>query len=248
MKNIAILGAGWLGTALAKKLQLNHQVKVSTRTVEKQVILTQEHLNTFIVDLDTPDNFNSFFNDVDVLIISLTPQPIAIFRKIETFIKTHQIKHVLLFSSTGIYNDLEGVVTEISDLNIHLPRVALLKEIEDVFLENTSFKATILRLGGLIGPNRHPVNSLAKKERIADGNEPINIAYQKTIITYIEFLLTQELPNSIFNIVEDDHRSKQTYYTEAAEILNLKLPKFIFNEQPKNRIVSAQKIKEYIKK
>lgn len=250
MKNIAILGAGWLGTALAKKLQPNYNVKVSTRTIDKQKVLKQDGLNAFIVDFNTgiPENFEVFFNEVDVLIISLTPQPLHVFKKIEAVINQHQIKQVLVFSSTGIYNDLKGMVTETSDLNTKLPRVALLKAIEDLFLTNEAFNATVLRLGGLIGGERHPVKSLAKKDRIADGNEPVNIAYQDTIIESIDLLLSNNLPNEVFNIVEDDHRSKQAYYTDAAERLNLKLPEFAFNEQPKNRIVAAEKIKKYIKK
>lgn len=250
MKTITILGAGWLGTALAKKLQSNYQIKVSTRTVDKQKALIQNDLNAFITDFNTDatENYNVLFHNVDVLIVSLTPQPNSVFKKIEKVIQQYQIKQVLLFSSTGIYGDLEGNVHENTQLNTHLPRVALLKEIEDLFLQNSNFNTTVLRLGGLIGGDRHPVKSLARKDQITDGNEPVNIAYRDRIIKIIESLLSDDLPNDVFNYVEDDHRTKEVYYTEAAEKYQLKLPKFISNAVPKNRIVSAEKINAYIKK
>lgn len=250
MKNIALLGAGWLGTSLAKQLQETYVVKVSTRSLEKQTKLQQQGLNSFIVDLNADDTHNNdaFFINVDVLIVSLTPQPIEVFKKLIALVKKHGIKKVLLFSSIGVYAGLKGVVTETSALNTENPKVALLKSIEDVFLQNNHFNTTILRLGGLIGNDRHPVYHLAKKNVIEDGNEPVNLIEKEAIIETINTLLLMPFTSTVLNVVNNNHTTKEVFYTQAANQLNLTLPVFKHNEIPHNRIVSNEKLERFLNK
>lgn len=248
MKNIALLGAGWLGTSLAKQLQETYFVKVSTRSLEKQTKLQQQGLNTFIVDLNADDIYtnDAFFTNVDVLIVSLTPQPIEVFKKLIALIEKHAIKNVLLFSSIGVYAGLKGIVTENSALNTENPKVALLKSIEDVFLQNNHFNTIVLRLGGLIGENRHPVYYLAKKDVIEDGNEPVNLVDKDAIIKTINTLLLMPFTSTVLNVVNNNHTTKEVFYTQAAKQLNLTLPVFNYNEIPHNKIVSNEKLERFL--
>ena len=250
-KSIGILGAGWLGTALAFYLQdKGYSVNVSVRTEEKKTELENSGLQAYALKITEDQVLGDldFFNQTDVLIICLTPQNIAVFKNIAAQITQHNIREVILCSSTGIYADCSGTVDENSTLNVQLPKVQLLKDIEAIFLQLPQTQTTVLRLGGLIGPQRHPVTFMAKKDFISEGNEPVNIVYQQTILQTVECLLNHELPNTIFNLTEDDHRTKKDFYTEAAQKRNLTLPEFQNSEHPKNRIVSSEKIKEYLEK
>lgn len=246
---IGILGAGWLGTPLAHFLKDNdHQVKVSVRSVEKQNKLQNQGLQTHLLHL-TEDKILgdlSFFESIDVLIVSLTPQAIELFKHLISEIIQWQIPKVILFSSTGIYADCEGVVTETSLLKTDRPKVALLKSIEELFLQNNEFTTTVLRLGGLIGPDRHPVHYLAKKDIITDGNEPVNILYQYTLLTIVVALLQTKMSHTVFNVVEKEHRSKEAFYTEAAIKLGLSLPPFSASLPHRNRVVSTEKIESFL--
>lgn len=247
--NIAILGAGWLGSALAHSLQnKNYNVKVSVTNAEKKQLLQTAGINAFVVTATNDKIIGEldFFKNIDVLICTLTPQPVAVFKVLANEIANQGIKKVIICSSTGIYQNCTGLVTEKSFLNTDIEKVNLLKNIEDVFLNHTAFNATILRLGGLIGGNRHPVKFLAKKTEITDGNEPVNIVFLETILTNIRALLTKLLPNTVFNLVENDHRTKEDFYTAEAKKHNLTLPPFIKNNAPKNRIVSNEKLQKHL--
>ncbi|HUH25765.1 MAG TPA: NAD(P)H-binding protein [Flavobacterium sp.] len=249
MKTVGILGAGWLGKPLALFLQdKGHQIKVSVRSEEKKNQLEDNGLNAFVLQIDenAVQGAMSFFKDLDVLIVSLTPQPLDIFKTLLQTAKLHNIQKVLLFSSTGIYTDCSGEVNEDSLLQTQLPKVKLLKEIEDLFLNEPLVTTTVLRLGGLIGPNRHPIMYMVKKGRVEAGNEPVNIVYQETILQTIAQLLSKGLPNTVFNLVENDHRTKEIFYTEAALAFGLQAPEFINESHPKNRIVSTKKLHEYL--
>lgn len=247
--NIGILGAGWLGKPLAHFLQnSNHKVKVSVRSTEKQNELLNQGLKTYLLHIKDDNIYGnlSFFEAIDVLIVSLTPQATEVFNRLISQIIGYQIPHVILFSSTGIYSDCEGVVTETTPLKTNKPKVALLKAIEELFLQKNEFKTTVLRLGGLIGSDRHPVYYLAKKEVITSGNEPVNILYQNTLLTIVVHLLKTNMPRTVFNVTEKDHRSKEAFYSEAAKKSGLTLPPFLPSAHPKNRVVSSEKIESHL--
>lgn len=250
MKSIKILGAGWLGTSLAQSLSKTYNCTVSVRSIEKQLQLQATGLEVKIVQIkeDTILDESLFFRNTDVLIVSLTPILLPNFEQVVQAIEQNHIKKVILFSSTGIYADCEGWVTETTDLHLEVPKVSHLKAIEDLFVLNPNFDCTVLRLGGLMGKDRHPVKFLAKKDFIDDANEPVNMISDIEIITIIEQLLTKELTNDIFNVVANDHRSKKEFYTDAALQRGLILPPFRDAKFFKNRVVSAEKIHTYIKK
>lgn len=246
---IGILGAGWLGSALAHFLKDNNQqVKVSTRSVAKQRQLQNQHLQTYLVQVkeDKIDGDLSFFESIDILVVSLIPQDLSIFKQVVCEVLKQNIPHVVVLSSTGIYNGCEGTVTESTLLKAENPKVALLQSIEALFLNHNGFTSTILRLGGLIGPNRHPVHYLVKKEVISNANEPVNILYQNTFLTTFSALLKAKMQHTIFNLVEKDHRTKEAFYTESSLKFGYKLPPFLATSSPKNRLVSTEKIEHFL--
>lgn len=251
MKNIAILGAGWLGKSLALHLQdQNLQVKVSVSSIEKKERLVQEGLHAFVFKLTEnlvydPDNF---LENVEVLVVSLPPVGIGFFETLRRNINCFGIKKVILFSSTGIYTDCEGTVTEETALQVHLPKVMHLKTIEDLFVHEPYFNTVVLRLGGLVGSDRHPVFHLAKKQQIADGNEPVNLVTKEEILPIVVHFLKSAFSTNVFNLVSNEHGTKEVYYTNAAQKLGIKLPPFVNAQSPKNRIVSAQKLTNYLNK
>ena len=248
MKTIKLLGAGWLGTSLAHSLSKSYDCTVSVRSEEKKQRLQNEGLQVEIVAIkeDTIVDDSLFFSNTELLIVSLTPIALPYFEQVVQAIEQNHIKKVLLFSSTGIYTDCEGWVTENSDLHLEIPKVKHLKTIEDLFLLNPNFDCSVLRFGGLMGKDRHPVKFLAKKEVIDEGNEPVNMISDQEIISIIEQLITKEIPNDVFNVVTNDHRTKKDFYTEAALERGLQLPPFTETSKPKNRKVDATKIHRFL--
>lgn len=249
MKKIKILGAGWLGTSLAHSLSKRYECTVSVRSEEKKQRLQNEGLQVEIVEIkeDSIIDESSFFSNTELLIVSLTPVALRYFEQVIQKIEQNHIKKVLLFSSTGIYTDCEGWVTENPELHLEIPKVKHLKTIEDLFLLNPNFDCSVLRFGGLMGKDRHPVKFLAKKEIIDEGNEPVNMISDEEIISIIEQFITKEIPNEVFNVVTNDHRTKKEFYTEAALERGLHLPHFRETSKPKNRKVDATKIHRFIK-
>ncbi|HOD09928.1 MAG TPA: SDR family NAD(P)-dependent oxidoreductase, partial [Flavobacterium sp.] len=78
MKQISILGCGWLGFPLAKSLLQNgFSVNGSTTTLEKMAILENAGINAFQIALSEEEIVGEMFNFLsksEVLIIDIPPK------------------------------------------------------------------------------------------------------------------------------------------------------------------------------
>lgn len=254
MKNITILGAGWLGFPLAVALQkAGHTVKASTTSSEKMKSFEDHHLHAFHINLDETESSEkllSFLQGTDILIITVPPAFRAdpndnYVNKITgliPFIEQSGIKEVMFTSSTTVYISTSGEVDETTVLEPVSVMDKQIIEVENHLLQNTLFNTCILRLGGLIGEDRHPVYFLAKRDVIEEANEPVNMVHREDIIRYIEAIVKHPVPNEIFNIVAPVMEDKRTFYSKAARELNVTLPPFKDNANPKMRRVIGSKI------
>jgi nucleoside-diphosphate-sugar epimerase len=89
---------------------------------------------------------------------------------------------VLFISSTSVYNDVDAFVTEETIARPATESGKQLLETEQLLQSNINFKTTILRFGGLIGEDRHPVKFLAGRENLENPNAPINLIHQEDCI------------------------------------------------------------------
>ena len=192
MKKISILGCGWLGLPLAKKLiEKGNSIKGSTTSENKLSILEDAGINPFLVILSDPEAsgegglesesvseaINDFLAESEILIIDIPPKLRTntdssrklFVEKIETlipFIEKSTIKKVLFVSSTSVYGDQNDLIIEETIPNPETESGKQLLLAEAILQKNQNFETTILRFGGLIGEDRHPVKFLAGKENL----------------------------------------------------------------------------------
>lgn len=247
MKNtIGIIGCGWLGLPLARSLVLSdYKVHGSTTRKNKLKILEEEGINPFLVILGEDSikgQISEFLDQVDILIINVPPGLRANHREnyvrkvmlLHNEIKQSGVKKIIFVSSTSVYGDVESEVTEET-----LPRPVTesgrqLLEAEKIFQDDKSIQTTILRFGGLIGPNRHPVSKLSGKKGLSNGNEPVNLIHLNDCIHLIKSVLENNWWDQIFNGVYPEHPTKGTYYCEIADKYRLPRPEYQTHESTTN--------------
>lgn len=255
MKKISILGAGWLGSPLAIQLKKNgHQIKVSTTTPEKLSFFEDNEIEAHLINVgsDTPTNaLDGFFIHTDVLIITIPPgrtqnveeNYVDKIKFVIPLIEKHAIKEVIFTSSTTVYLSLKGLVDEETSIVPISEMDKQIVSIESLLLTNKQFNATILRLGGLIGEDRHPVQFIVKREVINDANNPVNMVHRQDIIRFMEKIVRTTIPNEIFNIVAPVSLNRRDFYTREANKLGLApLPQFVDNPDADQRKVCGEKI------
>ncbi|MEZ4853172.1 SDR family NAD(P)-dependent oxidoreductase [Flavobacterium sp.] len=251
-KKISILGCGWLGLPLAEQLiQQGFFIKGSTTTKEKEAVLLQNKIQPFIVSLSEKKivgNIEDFLQNSEILIINIPPKlrkenAENFVQKIENlipFIEQSTIKKVLFVSSISVYAD-EFPIVEINENSIPNPTTESgkqLLETEKLLLSNPNFQTTIIRLGGLIGKNRHPVYYLAGKTNLPNPEAPINFISQENAISLLVKLIKTSKEIKIVNGVDQNHRTRQEFYTSEAKRLNLIVPQF-----NKNTISKGKKVR-----
>lgn len=245
MKQISILGCGWLGLPLAKAvLKEGFSVKGSTTSVEKLKTLENIGIQSFQLALETnaaPDALADFLAGSQTLIIAIPPKlrgknkdysdavNNSFVKKIENilpFIEKSTIENVLFISSTAVYGEANTVVDENTIAVPVTESGKQLLEIEQLLLANTDFKTTILRFGGLIGEDRNPARFLAGKENVANPEAPINLIHLEDCIGIIQKIITTDCWNTTLNAVTPFHPTRKEYYTQKARAENVVPPTF----------------------
>jgi nucleoside-diphosphate-sugar epimerase len=265
---ISILGCGWLGLPLAKKLiEIGFEVKGSTTSENKLNILKSDNIEPFLLELSETkisDSVTEFLYDSEILIINIPPglrkikeatSEKTFLNKIKNlipFIENSTIKKVLFISSTSVYADTASIstVTEESIMNPDTESGKQLVEVENILLKNLHFNSAIIRFGGLVGEDRNPINMLAGKTNISNPEAPINLIHLEDCIGIICEMLNQvqhdNVRNETFNAVAPNHPTRKNYYTEKAKQLHLIAPLFNQNETNIGKIVSSEKLEKVL--
>ena len=264
--SVGIIGCGWLGKALATRL-LEQGVSVlatssqqdNVERLHKQEIQAQQLLLPSTVEqLTQHDVFKQ-----QCLVIAITPQfkqrrtdyAVKVAQLVDAAEQRGIVQRIILLSSTAVYQGLEGLVDENTDLNRvepnslesgSLEKAAILNKAEQAVL-NFQGQGSVLRLAGLVGPERHPGKFLLAKRALRNTTAPVNLIHQQDAAGLILSLLKPVSPQGIFNGVSDTHVTKALYYQKAAKSLGLELPDFSADKEgDSTRIVCGNKAKQQL--
>jgi len=259
--SVGIIGCGWLGKPLAASL-LEQGASVLA-TSSQQCNVEQLHQQGIKAQqLLLPSN-TELLQQHDVftqqcLVIAITPQfkkgqadyAIKIAQLVDAATQRGVVQRIILLSSTAVYQGLEGLVDENTNLNLvetnTLDKTHILNSAEQAVL-NFYRQGSVLRLAGLVGPERHPGKFLQAKRALKNSTAPVNLIHQQDAVGLILSLLISTSPQGIFNGVSDTHVTKALYYQAAAKSLGLELPAFSAdNTLDSTRIVSGDKAKQQL--
>lgn len=236
---ITIIGCGWLGLPLAKRLiDIGHEVHGSTTQVARLTLLSDSGIHGFVYDGLVNDQLPEIVKTSDVAIINFPPSRSADYAaQLTNLISQLSCETNIIFtSSTGVYQDLNGLCSELSPV----------METHPVFLAEEAVgdsgrKYTILRLAGLISEDRHPVKYLVGKQN-ADGQKVVNLVHREDVIAAIFSILHHQVWDETFNVCFPKHPTRAEYYVEQAEKRQFSLPIFTFSEGSGKEIASTKLI------
>ncbi|MGQ2983536.1 SDR family NAD(P)-dependent oxidoreductase [Flavobacterium sp.] len=250
---ISILGCGWLGLPLAEAIIAEgFAVKGSTTTHEKLPAMADAGVEPYLLYLGTTGldgDTEGFLANADVLIIDIPPRLkegdlTEKMRMLIPHIEKSGIRKVLFVSSISVYGKNSGIVTEETLPQPDTENGKQLLEVEGLLQENANFKATILRFGGLIGGERHPVYHLAGRENLTDPDAPINLIHRDDCIGIILAIIQIGIWGEVFNAVAPHHPSRKEYYSGKALELGLQLPQFATENTSGGKTIDPQKIQQ----
>lgn len=248
MNQISILGCGWLGFPLALSLQRKgYSIKGSTTSDEKKATLQAAQIDPYLIHLTesgVTGDFAGFVEGSETLIINVPPgmrrDPTEAFskkiKKLIPLLERTTLKQLLFVSSTSVFSDHQGEVNESNEPQPDTLSGKELLKTEQLLNANTSFKTTIVRFGGLIGEDRHPINYFSGRVAVPGGNAPVNLIHLEDCIGIIQAILETACWGKTVHGVHPHHPKKSEYYTQQAKEKNLPSPHF------EKEVVSQHKI------
>jgi nucleoside-diphosphate-sugar epimerase len=249
---IGIIGCGWLGLPLAKSfIEDGFKVKGTTTSEEKMSLLKKERIEAFKINIseNTIDgNLKSFFIDVESLIINIPPKLrgaakenyVSKMELLHDAIKESNIRNIIFVSSTAVYGEIDGIATENTLPKPTTESGIQLLESENIFKNDIALQTTIIRFGGLISSDRHPVTMLSKREGLENGNMSVNLIHRNDCIRIIMAVVKNEWWGQIINGVHPDHPSKREYYTHIADERGIKAPNYKLDTSNKGKVISSE--------
>jgi nucleoside-diphosphate-sugar epimerase len=252
---ISIIGLGWLGLPLAEAL-LNQGIQVigSTTSPEKKNALEKKGIDTIFFKLDPHPiglGFQKLF-DADILIIMIPPKSkhqsaefyLEQLKYLRDLLINSDTKKIIFISSTGVYPkdsssanyQEQEIITVSNSGNPPLLRA------EELFQSNDSFESTIIRFGGLMGADRIPINYFSGKEHV-DGESRVNYIHQADAVRMIEWVISTNLWNRLFNGVAPIHSKKRDVLEANALRLDIVPPEsYQNNENIAQRLIDPSAI------
>jgi len=230
LKKIAIFGCGWLGEPLALELEKTYTVKGSVQSINSYNKLCIQQ--KYRLNLENISSSPSFF-DTDVLIIAIPPK--NLYKKTISALLENIQKDtdVILLSSTSIYTQKNGDITEEDSFDIKDP--SLMLEVERVLCKSAS-NVLILRLGGLMGYDRIAGKYSASKSISHDSYT--NYVHRDDVIRVIEHLIKLNIKRGIYNVVAPMHRLKKEIYDQNAKKFGFDKTDFISKEIRGKKVLS----------
>jgi nucleoside-diphosphate-sugar epimerase len=263
MNFITILGCGWFGLPLAKSLlSKGYNVKGSTTSATKLKTLKEAKIMPFQIQLNEQEiigNVSDFLHETDVLIIAIPPglrkeilssEEMTFINKMKTlipYIEKSGIQKVLFVSSTSVYGDRFPIIEYTESTQTH-PDTESGRQLvlsEKLLQSNIHFKTTVIRFGGLLGEDRHPIKFLAERTQIENPDGPVNLIQREDcigiIIKALDFAYIDKWGET-FNAVAPQHPTRKNYYQKKAQQFNLPLPNFVEDTKSKGKIISSKKV------
>ncbi|MEP2239098.1 MAG: SDR family oxidoreductase [Maribacter sp.] len=228
-KKIGVIGCGWLGLPLAESLLAEgYKVNGTSTSEDKLAVLKEKGIRSFQISLSENKingDIDTFLESLSILVINVPPKlrgkgpKESYFEKIKLLynaVKKSTVRNIIFASSTAVYGDAKGQVDENTKTIPTTESGKQLLQCEDLLKNDKELNTTIIRFGGLIGPNRHPVTMLSGRENLSGGDAPVNLIHLDDCIGIIKKIIELDYYNDVLNAVYPEHPTKKEYYTEQA--------------------------------
>jgi nucleoside-diphosphate-sugar epimerase len=258
LKSVSILGCGWLGLPLARKLGASgYTVKGSTTTPAKISVLENSNIIPYHLTCNPSvegENVADFFK-TDALFVNIPfrrdlKDPHFYVEQIQSVIGhavTAGVRFLIFASSTAVYPLLKQHAREDDVIVPADARAKALLEAEQLFLKDSRFTATVIRFAGLYGPDRE-IGGFLKSGRVAskDPHAPVNLIHLDDCVGIVAAVLKKQLAGEILNACADGHPLRKDLYVHAGIANGLKPERFDESKSGPYKIVDNSKVKKLL--
>ena len=236
---VAVLGCGWLGFPLAQALLAQgHRVLGTTTTPEQLPVLKaagiEPHLLQLGTDFSAADEarLTALLSQASILVLNVPPRAAVaggypqLLRPVHRAVAAARVKAVLFVSTTGVYPEEPRLMREQDAISTRDAASDVLRTEGHFVPRYGQWQSTVVRLGGLIGPDRAPGRFLAGRRELAQGDAPVNLLHLTDAVGVLSSIIEHNVWGYTINVCANDHPARREFYPTAAEHLGLTPPTF----------------------
>lgn len=249
---VTIFGCGWLGKQIAEEfIKKGHDVYGNYRSEKGRSELLEIGVEPFYYEV-TRNLINLSdiqVSQMDLIIISIPPFDRDVAENYAIGLQNVVLQfdddvRVIFTSSTGVYPKKDGIFDEEYNFSAG-------EKLNPVLLAEKGLRAIlgdsllVLRLGGLIGPGRHPIKQLSGKKVISDGSAPLSLIDSRDVVALISLIAEENHFGETYNVVFPVEQCKKEYYGLIAKKYKLNPPDYGDQPEPFRKIPSKKLMTKY---
>lgn len=240
-KQLLIIGFGWLGQNYALANKLNFEKVTGIKKSLKLLYKLDPTVEILTVELYEDNSLNRIYDvleKVSHILVALPPSSVdtpdtylQFLDKLAEVLISKELKTIFI-SSIGAGSLFES------------ERTILLNQAENSISKVNSCK--VLRLGGLMGADRHPVLSLARSHSAINGADLVNLISIEDCCGTIDFLFDNfsSLPK-LLTAVSPYHPAKVEYYNKSSVEYKVPHPHYYFDSEERTAYQLVNKVEDF---
>ena len=241
-RHVLVAGCGYVGQRLALRLQEQFDVTCLVRSAERVAELQRAGIRAIAVDLDRVRPGVTIPERLDQeAIVYLTPPPVLgeSDLRLDRFLQLASVPpHTFVYmSTTGVYGDTAGgVVDESSAVQPRTDRArrrVSAEEMTRVWCNERHVRRVVLRVPGIYGPDRLPLERLKHiepvvREREAGINNRIHV---DDLVEACVRAITNPEARGVYNVTDGQPFSSTTFMNLVAKVAGLPPPPTVSMEE-----------------
>ena len=239
---ILIAGCGYVGQRLAARLRDRYEIVALARTNDAAAALERQGLKTVVIDLDRVRAGASIPERLDQeAIVYLAPPPPAgeSDLRLDRFLHLAIVppKSFVYMSTTGVYGDADGGFvdesTPVMPLTDRARRRVSAEEMTRVWCHERRVRRVVLRVPGIYGPNRLPLERLRKSEPVVRPEDAgiSNRIHVDDLVTACEAAIENKEARGVYNVTDGNSISSTSFIDLVAELTGLPPPPQVSMEE-----------------
>ena len=236
---VAVLGCGWLGLPLAQALRAQgHRVLGTTTTPEQVPVLQAAGIEPHLLQLGADftavheARLLALLRQANILVLNVPPRSAIaggypqLLRPVHRAVAAARLKAFLFVSTTGVYPDEVRLMREQDAISTRDAASDVLRTEGHFVPRYGQWQSTVVRLGGLIGPDRAPGRFLAGRRDLTQGDAPVNLLHLTDAVGVLSTIIRDQVWGHTLNVCALSHPARREFYPAAAAYMGLEPPTF----------------------
>ena len=231
-----------MGQRLAARLRGRFDIAALVRSSDKAAVLARQGLKTVVIDLDRVRAGASLPQRLDQeAIVYLAPPPATgeSDLRLDRFLQLTIVppKSFVYMSTTGVYGDTGGnpvdESTPVMPLTDRARRRVSAEEMTRVWCHERRVRRVVLRVPGIYGPDRLPLERLRNAEPVIRPEDAgiSNRIHVDDLVTACEAAIENREARGVYNVTDGNSISSTTFIDMVADIADLPRPPRVSMEE-----------------